>query len=57
MFEIDLIRGIAYKGLNGYYIRYDNNLRYVIENGVKVYLTEANCQIIDVMEDECLLTI
>lgn len=47
MYEIDLLRGIVYKGTRGFAIKYDNNKMYVIEQGEKVYLTEDNSIILE----------
>ena len=44
MYEIDLIRGIAYQGGKGYYIKYNKNQMYIINNGDIIYLTNKNCK-------------
>lgn len=47
MYEIDLLRGIVYKGIKGFVIRYDNNKMFILEQGSKVYLTEDNSIILE----------
>ena len=42
MYEIDLLRGIVYKGLQGFRINYENNNMYIIDNGMKIFLNEDN---------------
>lgn len=42
MYEIDLLRGIVYKGTQGFIINYENNNIYIIDSGIKIFLNEDN---------------
>lgn len=50
MYEVDFARGLAYKGLKGFVIKYINNLAYVLDQGIQVFLTEENTTILEVVQ-------
>lgn len=50
MFEIDWVRGIAYKGKKGFIINIEPKGLYVMVGLEKVFLTQQNSRVMEEME-------
>ena len=48
MYEVDFARGLAYKGMKGFVIKYTNGSAYVMDQGEQIFLTEENTIIMEV---------